>query len=91
MVEENGARLNRDRLANAYLLAGSLAGRPGPQPRTQSQIRRWAGAVLEPVIQVLGMAEGPLRAREIHAVRDRGGRWGVRNISACDRDQLEVS
>jgi hypothetical protein len=66
-VEENGARLNRDRLANAYLLAGSLAARPGAQPRLPSQIPRRAGAVQEAVIQVLAIAEQPLRAREIHA------------------------
>ena len=53
LVEENGARLNRDRLANAYLLARSLAARPEPQPQSQSQIRRRAGAVQEAVIQVL--------------------------------------
>jgi hypothetical protein len=65
-VEENGALLNRDRLASAYLLACSLAARPGPQPQSPSQIRRRAGAVQEAVIQVLAMAERPLRAREIH-------------------------
>ena len=67
LVEENGARLNRDRLANAHLLARSLAARPEPQPQSQSQIRRRAGAVQEAVIQVLTMAERPLRAREIHS------------------------
>jgi hypothetical protein len=66
-MEENGARLNRDRLAGAYLLARSLAARPGPQTQSQSQIRRRAGAVQEAVIEVLVRAHGPLRAREIHA------------------------
>jgi hypothetical protein len=69
-MEENGARLNRDRLASAYLLICSLVARPGPQPRSPSQIRRRAGAVQEAVIQVLAMAERPLRAREIHAAAE---------------------
>jgi hypothetical protein len=71
VVEENGARLNRDRLANAYLLARSLAARPEPQPQSQSQIQRRAGAVQEAVIQVLAMAERPLQAREIHSAAQK--------------------
>lgn len=67
-MEENGARLNRDRLANASLLAGSLAARTGPQTHSQSQIRPRAGAVQEAVIRVLAEAKRPLQAREIHAV-----------------------
>ena len=66
-MEESGARLNRDRLADAYLLVRSLAGRQGPETLLQSQIRRRAGAVQEAVIRVLAAADGPLRAREIHA------------------------
>jgi hypothetical protein len=66
-MELNGALLNRDRLANAYLLVGSLAARPGPQLQLQSQIRPRAGAVQEAVLRVLAVAERPLRAREIHA------------------------
>jgi hypothetical protein len=65
-MEENGARLNRERLANAYLLACSLAARPGWQAQSPHQIRRRAGAVQEAVIHVLAMAERPLRACEIH-------------------------
>ncbi len=70
-MEENGARLNRDRLANAYLLAGSLAARPGSQTRSPSQIPRRAGAVKEAVTQALANAERPLRAREIHAAAQK--------------------
>jgi hypothetical protein len=66
-MEEDGARLNRSRLASAYLLACSLAGRPRPETQPQSRIRPRAGAVKEAVIQVLVAADGPLRAREIHA------------------------
>jgi len=65
-MEENGARLNRDRLANAYLLAGSLAARTDPQTQIASQIRPRAGAVQEVVIRALAEAERPLQAREIH-------------------------
>ena len=64
------ARLNRDRLSDAYLLAGSLAGRQGPQPQSQSQVRRRAGAVQEAVIRVLAAADKPLRAREIHSAAE---------------------
>src|SRR5579864_6244157 len=66
-MEENGARLNRDRLARAYLLVGALAARPEPESQVQSQLRRRTGAVQETVIRVLAAADGPLRAREIHA------------------------
>jgi hypothetical protein len=69
-MEENGARLNRDRLARAYLLTHSLAGRNEPSRRSQSQIRRRAGAVQEAVLRVLAAAEGPLRAREIHVAAE---------------------
>jgi len=70
-MEENGALLNRHRLADAYLLVGSLAARQGPRPQPQSQIRRRAGAVQETVIQVLAMAELPLRACEIHTAAQK--------------------
>jgi hypothetical protein len=70
-VEENGASLNRDRLADAHLLARSLAARPGPKAQSQSQIRRRAGAVQKAVIEVLVRAHGPLRAREIHAAAQK--------------------
>jgi hypothetical protein len=66
-MEENGARLNRSRLASAYLLAGSLAARPGPETQARSQIGQRAGAVQAAVIRVLATADRPLRAREIHA------------------------
>jgi hypothetical protein len=66
-MEENGARLNRSRLASAYLLAGSLAARPEPETQARSQIGRRAGAVQEAVIQVHAAAGKPLRAREIHS------------------------
>ncbi len=59
--------MNRERLAKAYLLIRSLAGRRGPEPREQSQIPRRAGAIQGAVIKVLTEASGPLRAREIHA------------------------
>jgi hypothetical protein len=66
-MEENGARLNRDRLASAYLLAGSLAGRSRSETQPQSQIRPRAGAIQEAVFRVLAAADWPLRAREVHA------------------------
>src|SRR5260370_29583820 len=65
-MEENGARLNRARLANAYLLVRSLEARSGWEIQSQSQIRPRAGAVQEAVVQVLAEADRPLRAREIH-------------------------
>jgi hypothetical protein len=66
--------LNRDRLVSAYLLAGSLAARPGLETQAQSQIRRRAGADQEAVIRVLASADKPLRAREIHsAAQDTTG------------------
>jgi Fe2+ or Zn2+ uptake regulation protein len=70
-MEENGARLNRDRLASAYLLGRSLAARSGASAQAQSQLRRRAGAVQEAVIRVLAVAEGPLQAREIHAAAEK--------------------
>jgi len=66
-MEESGASLNRGRLADAHLLARSLAGRPEPQTQSQSQIRPRAGAIQEAVFRVLAAADRPLRAREIHA------------------------
>ena len=70
-MEENGARLNRRRLSDAYRLAGALANRCRPEPQSQSQIRPRAGAIQEAVIQVLASAERPLRAREIHAAAEK--------------------
>ena len=69
-MELNGALLNRDRLAGAYLLIRSLAGRREPEREGQSHIRRRAGTVQAAVIRVLGDATGPLRAREIHAAAE---------------------
>ena len=69
-MEENGARLNRDRLASAYLLICSLAARPDPEPQAQRQIRRRAGADQDAVIRALVAADGPLRAREIHTAAE---------------------
>ena len=66
-MEENGALLNRERLAKAYLLIRSLAGRRGPEPKEQSQIRRRAGTVQAAVIKALAGASGPLRACDVHA------------------------
>jgi hypothetical protein len=62
-MEESGARLNRDRLASAFLLTRSFAGRPRPETQPQSQIRPRAGAIQEVVIRVLTAAERPLLAR----------------------------
>jgi hypothetical protein len=59
--------LNRDRLASAYRLAGSLAARSGPETQMRSQIRPRAGAVQQAVIRALSEADRPLRAREIHS------------------------
>ena len=69
-MELNGALLNRDRLADAYLLARSLAGRPRRETQSQSQIRPRAGAIQEAVIRVLTAAERPLRARDVHAAAE---------------------
>jgi hypothetical protein len=65
-MEENGASLNRDQLANAHLLVRSLAARPGTQNQSQSRIRPRAGAVQQAAIQALAEDDRPLRAREIH-------------------------
>jgi hypothetical protein len=70
-MEENGARLNRDQLANAHLLILSLAARPGPEIQSQSQIRPRAGAVQAAVIRALAEADRPLRAREIHVAAEQ--------------------
>lgn len=70
-MEENGARLNRDRLANAHLLVRALATKPGPESQLQSQIRPRAGAVQEAVIQALAKADRPLQAREIHTAAEK--------------------
>jgi len=69
-MEETGALLNHKRLANAHLLLGSLAARPGAQATAGSQIRHRAGAVQEAVIRVLAASERPLRARAIHSAPD---------------------
>jgi hypothetical protein len=69
-VEESGALLNRDRLAKAYLLIRSLAGRLESEPQVQSQIRRRPGTVQAAVIKALAGASGPLRAREVHAIAE---------------------
>ena len=66
-MEESGALLNRKGLADAYLLARSVAGRPEPETEARNQIGRRAGAVQEAVIQVLAGADKPLHAREIHS------------------------
>jgi len=66
-MEESGARLNRSRLGDAYLLARSLAVRPEPEGQSQSQIPRRSGAVQRSIMQVLAAADRPMRTREIHA------------------------
>jgi hypothetical protein len=71
LVEENGARLNRDQLAKAHLLVRSLAARPGLRIQSQSQFRPRAGAVQEAVIRALATTDRPLRAREIHAAAQK--------------------
>jgi hypothetical protein len=70
-LEENGARLNRRRLSDAYRLACALANRCPPQSQSQSQIRPRAGATQDTVILVLASAQRPLRAREIHAAAEK--------------------
>src|SRR5262249_17531731 len=84
-MEENGARLNRDRLANASQLAGSLAARTGPQTHAQSQIRPRAGAVQEAVLRALAAAKRPLRAREIHPAAEKlaGTRLSWNTVKDC--------
>ena len=62
--------MSRERLAKAYLLIRSLAGRREPERQGQSRIRRRAGTVQAAVIRVLRDATGPLRAREIHAAEE---------------------
>jgi hypothetical protein len=66
-MEEDGARLNRSRLASAHLLAGSLAARPWPETEVRGQVGRRAGAVQAAMIEVLAATDKPLKAREIHA------------------------
>jgi hypothetical protein len=70
-MEENGARLNRQRLSDAYLLARELDTKPELELQSQSRIRPRAGATQEAVIRVLAAAERPLRAREIHAAAEK--------------------
>ena len=69
-MELNGALLNRESLASAYLLIRSLADRARPATQLQSQIRPRAGVVKEAVIRVLAVAERPLQAREIHSAAE---------------------
>jgi hypothetical protein len=70
-MEENGARLNRRRLSEAYQLACALDSRPGPESQCQSQIPLRADAIQETVFRVLAQADRPLRAREIHRNAER--------------------
>jgi len=70
LVEESGARLNRQRLTHARGLARLLAGRPEPRAELQSQIRPRAGAVQQAVIEALARAEWPLRVREVQAAAE---------------------
>ena len=70
-MEENGARLNRRRLSDAYRLAAVLANRCWPEPQSQSQIPSRAGAIQEAVFRVLASGQRPLRAREIHAAAEK--------------------
>jgi hypothetical protein len=71
-MEENGALLNRDQLANAHVLIRSLAAKPGPGTRSQSKTRRRSGDVQKTVIRALAAVDRPLRAREIHATARNG-------------------
>ena len=64
--------MNRDqrrRLAEARLLAGSLAAEPGPEAALRPLPRR-NGRLQATVIEVLAAADHPLRAREIHAAAE---------------------
>jgi hypothetical protein len=69
-MEESGARLNRQQLADARRLVGSLERRSGSRSQVESQIRPRAGIVQEAVIAVLARAERPLRAREVHTAAE---------------------
>jgi hypothetical protein len=69
-VEENGARLNRDRLSSVYLLGRALAAGPEPKTKVKSRIPQRAGAVQAALIQVLASADRSLRAREIHEIAE---------------------
>jgi len=69
-MEENGARLNRDRLSSAYLLSRALAAKHRPIIKVESRIPSRAGAVQAAVIQVLASADRSLRAREIHEIAE---------------------
>jgi len=69
-VEENGARLNRDRLSSAYLLSRVLTARQELNAKVESRIPHRAGAVQAAVIQVLASADRSLRAREIHEIAE---------------------
>jgi hypothetical protein len=70
-MELYGALLNRHRLVGAYLLSRRLASRPKPEAESDSHLRHRAGAVQGAVIRVLAHADGPLRAREIHAAAEQ--------------------
>jgi hypothetical protein len=70
-MEENGASLNRDQLANAHRLVCSLAARPEPETQSQSQMRPRAGAAQQAVTRALAEADRPLRAREIHKAAEK--------------------
>ena len=76
-MEESGARLNRDWLASAYLLIGSLAARPATETWLQSGIRPRAGAIQEAVIAVLTAAEQPLHARQVHGAAENLARTSL--------------
>jgi hypothetical protein len=84
-MEESGARLNRDQLANAHGLVRSLAARPWRQIQSQSQIRPRAGAVQQAVIRALSEADRPLRAREIHQAAQKlaGTRLSWNTVKDC--------
>jgi len=70
-MEENGARLNRQRLGEAYRLARALEARGVLVSQCQSQIPPRAGAIQEAVIRALAQADRPLRAREIHVAAEK--------------------
>ncbi len=70
-MEENGALLNRDRLATAHRLVRSFTTRAVPETQSHSRIRPRAGAVQAVVLRALAEADRPVRAREIHQIAEK--------------------
>jgi hypothetical protein len=95
MMELNGARLNldlRERLARLGVLQEPLLAREPDGGPARAGLRRRQGLLLEAVTDVLELAGGPLRVREVHAAAEklRGERVPFSSVNealvdACER------